>query len=168
MHAWMNCLGMSNIERIPCYALYGLRSILFFKVSFWFPLMVSSILVVDDDEDVLKLHRLILEGEGYVIGTASTGKLALEEARKSKYNIAILDMFLPDIRGNEVACELRKMDDSIGIIFITGYDMSLQIVESLNFDFYIFLKPISPEELLNAVENVLSILNGKNLIWAHN
>lgn len=159
---------MFNIERIPCYALYGLRSILFFKVSFWFLLMVSSILVVDDDEDVLKLHRLILEGEGYVIGTASTGKLALEEARKSKYNIAILDMFLPDIRGNEVACELRKMDDSIGIIFITGYDMSLQIVESLNFDFYIFLKPISPEELLNAVENVLSILNGKNLIWAHN
>ena len=129
--------------------------------------MVSSILVVDDDEDVLKLHRLILEGEGYVIGTASTGKLALEEARKSKYHIAILDMFLPDIQGDEVACELRKMDDSIGILFITGYDMSLQIVESLNFDFYIFLKPISPEKLLNAVENVLSILNEKNLIWAH-
>ena len=130
--------------------------------------MVSSILVVDDDEYTLKLYRLILENEGYVICTASTGELALLEAQKTRYDLAILDMFLPDIRGDEVACKLRNIDDSIGIIFITGYDESLQIVESLNFDFYIFLKPLSPEELLNTVENVLSILHEKELIWANN
>ena len=77
-------------------------------------------------------------------------------------------MFLPDIRGDELACKLRNVNDSIGIIFITGYDVSLQIVESLKFDFYIFLKPISPEELLNTVENVLSIIHEKELIWANN
>ena len=130
--------------------------------------MVSSILVVDDDEYILKLYRLILENEGYVIGSASTGESALVEAQKTKYDLAILDMFLPDIRGDEVACKLRNIDDSIGIIFITGYNISLQIVESLNFDFYIFLKPISPEELLNAVENVLSVVHEKELIWANN
>ena len=130
--------------------------------------MVSSILVVDDDEYILKLYRLILENEGYVIGSASTGESALIEAQKTKYDLAILDMFLPDIRGDEVACKLRNMDDSIGIIFITGYDIALQIVESLNFDFYIFLKPISPEALLNAVENVLSVVHEKELIWANN
>jgi len=130
--------------------------------------MVSSILVVDDDEYILKLYRLILENEGYVICTASTGELALLEAQKTKYDLAILDMFLPDIRGDELACKLRNVNDSIGIIFITGYDVSLQIVESLKFDFYIFLKPISPEELLNTVENVLSIIHEKELIWANN
>ena len=130
--------------------------------------MVSSILVVDDDEYTLKLYRLILENEGYVICTASTGELALLEAQKTRYDLAILDMFLPDIRGDEVACKLRNMDDSIGIIFITGYDESLHIVESLNFDFYIFLKPLSPEELLNTVENVLSVIHEKELIWANN
>jgi DNA-binding response OmpR family regulator len=128
--------------------------------------MASSILVVDDDENILTQHRMILEGEGYKVGTASTGEAALEKARKTKYDLAILDMFLPDIRGDEVAIKLRKMDDSIGIIFITGYDISLQIVESLNFNFYIFLKPISPEELLKAVENVLSIIHKTDLIWA--
>ena len=130
--------------------------------------MVSSILVVDDDEYILKLYRLILEHEGYIICTASTGELALLEAQKTRYDLAILDMFLPDIRGDEVACKLRNIDDSIGIIFITGYDESLQIVESLNFDFYIFLKPLSPEELLNTVENVLSVIHEKELIWANN
>jgi len=130
--------------------------------------MVSSILVVDDDEYILKLYRLILENEGYVICTASTGESALFEAQKTKYDLAILDMFLPDVRGDEVACKLRDVNASIGIIFITGYDISLQIVESLNFDFYIFLKPISPEELLNTVENVLSIIHEKELIWANN
>jgi len=130
--------------------------------------MVSSILVVDDDEYILKLYRLILENEGYVICTASTGESALLEAQKTKYDLAILDMFLPDIRGDELACKLRNVNDSIGIIFITGYDVSLQIVESLKFDFYIFLKPISPEELLNTVENVLSIIHEKELIWANN
>jgi len=130
--------------------------------------MVSSILVVDDDEYILKLYRLILENEGYVICTTSTGESALLEVQKTKYDLAILDMFLPDIRGDELACKLRNVNDSIGIIFITGYDVSLQIVESLKFDFYIFLKPISPEELLNTVENVLSIIHEKELIWANN
>lgn len=129
--------------------------------------MVSSILVVDDDEYILKLYRLILENEGYVVGSASTGESALVEAQKTKYDLAILDMFLPDVRGDEVARKLRNVDDTIGIIFITGYDVSLQIVESLNFDFYIFLKPISPEELLKAVENVLSVVHEKELIWAN-
>ena len=119
--------------------------------------MVSSILVVDDDQSILELFRWVLEDEGYVVETASDGKIAIEKAKESRFSLALLDMFLPDIRGDQVARELRKIDESMGLIFVTGYDESIEIVESLGFkDFQLFKKPVTLEVLLEAVNNVLT------------
>ena len=120
--------------------------------------MEHSILVVDDDQSILELFRWVLEDEGYVVETASDGRIAIEKARESRFSLALLDMFLPDIRGDQVAVELRKIDESMGLIFVTGYDESIEIVESLSFkDFLLFKKPVTLEVLLGAVNNVLTI-----------
>ena len=120
--------------------------------------MEHSILVVDDDQSILELFRWVLEDEGYVVETASDGRIAIEKARESRFSLALLDMFLPDIRGDQVAIKLRELDESMGLIFVTGYDESIEIVESLGFkDFLLFKKPVSLEVLLGAVNNVLTL-----------
>jgi DNA-binding response OmpR family regulator len=119
--------------------------------------MEHSILVVDDDQSILELFRWVLEDEGYVVETASDGTIAIEKAKASRFSLALLDMFLPDIRGDQVARELRKIDESMGVIFVTGYDESIEIVESLGFkDFLLFKKPVTLEVLLGAVNDVLT------------
>ena len=120
--------------------------------------MEHSILVVDDDQSILELFRWVLEDEGYVVETVSKGMLAVEKARESRFSLALLDMFLPDIRGDQVAVKLRELDESMGLIFVTGYDESTEIVESLGFrDFLLFKKPVTLEVLLGAVNNVLTL-----------
>ena len=120
--------------------------------------MEHSILVVDDDQSILELFRWVLEDEGYVVETASDGRIAIEKAKESRFSLALLDMFLPDIRGDQVAIKLRELDESMGLIFVTGYDESIEIVESLGFkDFLLFKKPVSLEVLLGAVNNVLTL-----------
>lgn len=120
--------------------------------------MDHSILVVDDDQSILELFRWVLEDEGYLVETASKGMQAIEKAKESRFSLALLDMFLPDVRGNQVAVELRELDESLGLIFVTGYDESIEIVKSLGFkDFLLFKKPVSLEELLGAINNVLTI-----------
>lgn len=127
--------------------------------------MDHSILVVDDDQSILELFRWTLEAEGYVVETALNGGVGIEKARESRFSLALLDMFLPDIRGDEVAIKLRELDESIGLIFVTGYDESVEIVESLGFkDCLLFMKPVMPEELLGAVNKVLTLTDGNNLV----
>lgn len=127
--------------------------------------MDHHILVVDDDQSILELFRWTLEAEGYVVETASKGRVGIEKARESRFSLALLDMFLPDIRGDQVAVELRELDESLRLIFVTGYDESIEIVESLGFkDCLIYMKPVTPEELLGAVNNVLAIPDENDLV----
>ena len=117
---------------------------------------LASILIVDDDEDILNLYRMTLEYRGYSVETSKTGLDAIEKAKKNRYQIALLDVVLPDIRGEKVAERLKKIDESMEIIFITGYSLFEACIEATKFGISdILLKPITEEELLLAVENAL-------------
>ena len=116
----------------------------------------KTILVVDDDEGLLKIYKELLENEGYKVVTASTSKEALSKAEKTRFNLAILDIVLPDIQGDDLARELKKMDESIEIIFITGYPEFQSCIDSLDIGVAdILLKPLTREEILRATENTL-------------
>ena len=120
---------------------------------------LASILIVDDDEDILNLYRMTLEYRGYSVETSKTGLDAIEKAKKNRYQIALLDVVLPDIRGEKVAESLKKIDESMEIIFITGYSLFEACIEATKFGISdILLKPITEEELLLAVENALPAL----------
>jgi len=115
---------------------------------------MSSILLVDDDEDILLFTKLVLEDEGYRVETAHTGRKALEKARESQYDMAFLDYALPDIKGNELAVELNRIDESTVIFYFTGSDLSEEARGNERIR-GVLLKPVSNDTLLTVVRGAL-------------
>jgi len=86
----------------------------------------NSILVVDDDSDITWFFQKILERECYNVETAARGKQALELAHSNCFDLAIRDIMLSDIRGDQLALELNNIIDQLRIIFVSGYPQVLE------------------------------------------
>ena len=115
-------------------------------------------LIVDDDEDILDIFEMTLLEGGYTVETALTGTEALAKAKDLKFDVAILDIVLPDLRGDKLALKLKKGNGDVNIIFVTGYANMQDCINSLNIGVSdILLKPIGEEELLQAVESALPV-----------
>lgn len=116
----------------------------------------KRILLVEDDETILASFHLILENEGYQVDTATSGQQALEKAREKNYRLVILDIKLPDMRGIEVAKEMRKRDDEINFVIMTGYPELAESIDTIEIGIEeILLKPINMDELLRITKDVL-------------
>ena len=61
----------------------------------------AKVLIVDDDENIRNTMKTILEDEGYIIDLAATGSEAIEKTQNEAYNLALLDIRLPDMEGVE-------------------------------------------------------------------
>jgi DNA-binding response OmpR family regulator len=117
----------------------------------------ANILLVDDDEDMLILFKRILEGNGYSVEAATTGRGALELCESSGFRLAIVDIKLPDIPGNELVAKLREGDDEMAFILITGYPSLQECIDVLDLGIHeILLKPIEVDELLSVTYEALS------------
>lgn len=116
----------------------------------------KRILVVDDDEMILKSFKEILESRGYLVETAETGLEALEKSEVQHYDLALLDIKLPDIEGTELLVEMHEGTPRMMKVMVTGHASLKNAVESLNLgaDAYL-MKPVKPEELLRVVEEKL-------------
>lgn len=118
--------------------------------------MNESILVVDDDLDILELLQSMLEEKGFRVVAAPTGEQAVKIAKETEFQVALLDIVLPDVRGDKLAVELKKIDKSIDIIFITGFPGFEDCINALDIGVRdILLKPITVKELLKSVNQVL-------------
>ena len=120
--------------------------------------MKATILVVDDEKDILELVSYNLQKEGFHIETSQNGEDALEKIRSDRFDLLILDLMLPGIQGMEL-CKVLKSDDetaSIPIIMLTAKSEELDKVLGLEMgaDDYI-TKPFSPRELVARVNAVL-------------
>jgi DNA-binding response OmpR family regulator len=87
----------------------------------------KRILVIDDDESVAKFFRDALELEGYNVDTAKTGKEAIEKSNMTFYNLALIDIRLPDIRDETSNClrqaflaEAMRLADCIWLADFSG------------------------------------------------
>lgn len=116
----------------------------------------KSILIVDDDRDILKSLKDILQSKGYIVGTAETGREAIEKSEDKIYNLALLDIKLPDMEGTELLTKMHRAIPRMMKIMVTGYPSLENAVESLNrgADAYI-MKPVDPKNLLKVVEEKL-------------
>lgn len=113
----------------------------------------KRILLVDDDETIITPFQLILQNAGYQVDIALTGQQALEKLEEADYQVAIIDIKLPDIKGEEIARKIRKQNDDIRFIIITGYSEIADSVEAIDVGIDdILLKPIEPDELLRIVK----------------
>ena len=81
----------------------------------------KSILIVDDDPGILNSFKEILEPEGYNVDTAQTGSEALEKCKARLYNIAVIDINLPDTDGTELLPKIHGMLPKARKIILTGY-----------------------------------------------
>jgi len=116
----------------------------------------QSILIVDDDESILKSLALILEEKGYETETALTGQEALEKARERFFNLAFLDIRLSDMEGVELLAPLKKMYPNMVVIIVTGYASLETAVRALNEGAAAYItKPLNMDEVLVTVRECL-------------
>ncbi len=111
--------------------------------------MQNKILLVDDEETILRSCKMIFEDEGYNVTTATSGKEAIIHLQKNVFNLIISDLVMPGIDGIGVLKEARKQYPNIGAIIITGYGNMESAVKALRLgaDDYL-LKPCNADELL--------------------
>jgi DNA-binding response OmpR family regulator len=118
----------------------------------------KRILVVDDEEGVVFFLTNIIERARYEVISATTGKEAIELARKQQPHLIILDIILPDMDGGDVAAALSEDSSTAGIpiIFLSGIlttDEEAEIIKTGNS--YMLAKPVEAEKLLNKIQEVL-------------
>lgn len=114
------------------------------------------ILVVDDDETIRTTMKAILQDEGYEVDLAASGKEAIQKSQDKLYNIALLDIRLPDIEGVELLKLLKEGVPRTRKIMVTGYPSMQNAISALNknADAYL-LKPVDVEKLLCTVKEQL-------------
>jgi DNA-binding response OmpR family regulator len=116
----------------------------------------KSILVVDDDKSILRTLTRILQKAGYDIDAVETGKEAMEKAENRCYDLALIDVRLPDMDGTELLVASKKTLQDTVKIMITGFPSLETGVKALDggADAYL-VKPVRPEELLVLIEEKL-------------
>jgi len=114
------------------------------------------ILIVEDDENIRKTMKNILQQKGYETDTAKTGREAEEKAKTRFYNLALLDIKLPDMEGTQLLAKLHENTPKMVKIMVTGYPSLENAMEALNqgADAYV-TKPVKPAKLLALIKEKL-------------
>jgi DNA-binding NtrC family response regulator len=116
------------------------------------------ILIVDDDENIRKTMKAILEDEGYIVDWAATGKDAIKKTNEKTYNLALLDIRLPDMEGVDLLKLLKDNVPRTRKIMVTGYPSMQSAINALNesADAYL-VKPVDVAKLLDTVKEQLQL-----------
>jgi len=116
------------------------------------------ILIVDDDESIRKTMQTTLEDEGYIVDLATNGNEAIEMTQETAYNIALLDIRLPDMEGVELLKLIKSNVPKTRKIMVTGYPSMQNAISALNknADAYL-IKPVDIEKLLKLVKTQLQL-----------
>ena len=119
----------------------------------------KKVLLIDDEESIRKAFTGILEKAGYLVDTADTGQKALEKVQAKHYDVALVDMKLPDMEGTDLLLKLPKNSEMVKII-ITGFstmEIGTKAADCGANDFLV--KPVKPQELLDAIKEGLAELS---------
>lgn len=121
--------------------------------------MAKNILVVDDEIKILEVISLYLKNEGYEVFFATNGREAIDKYKSNDIDMMILDLMLPDISGEEVCKEIRKISD-VYIVMLTAKTDESSVLNgySLGCDDYI-TKPFSPKQLVAKVNALFKRVN---------
>jgi two-component system alkaline phosphatase synthesis response regulator PhoP len=115
---------------------------------------MTTLLLVDDEKNIIELERMYLEKEGYQIEVAYDGKTALEKFRATKPAAIILDLMLPGIDGWELCRRIRQESD-VPILMLTARDQDIDKIVGLELGADDYLtKPFNPRELVARVKAI--------------
>ncbi|MBW2426627.1 MAG: response regulator transcription factor [Deltaproteobacteria bacterium] len=120
--------------------------------------MAKRILVVDDEPDILELTRFALSQEGFQVETAATGDEAMATLRRTRPDLVVLDLMLPDRPGTEICRSMRSTPElaDVPVIMLTARSDEVDRIVGfeLGADDYV-TKPFSPRELCLRVKAVM-------------
>lgn len=113
------------------------------------------ILIVDDEADIRKIVRLLLENKGYCVSEAPNGEIAVEAVRNNETDLVLMDIMMPRMSGVEATLEIRKFSKA-PVLFLTAksLDSDKESAYISGGDDYL-VKPFSSAELLMKVESLL-------------
>ena len=123
----------------------------------------GRILVIDDDESIRKTISKALEMAGYKVDTAENGKEALEKTRANFYNLALIDIRLPDMQGTRLLTSMKDTTPRMVKIILTGYPALDNAIDAVNkgADSYI-TKPVKMDKLLEVIKEQLRMQHKEN------
>ena len=114
------------------------------------------ILIVEDDSNIRETLSALLQKKGYSTDTAKNGQEAIEKSKTKYFNLALLDIKLPDMEGTKLLTLIHEDLPKMVKIMVTGYPSLENAVEALNLgaDAYV-MKPIKPDKLLALIKEKL-------------
>ena len=117
----------------------------------------ENILIVDDDSRMCDTVETLLKNKGYAIQTTNNGKKAIEYLSQNNFDLALLDIVMPEVNGLAVMDYINRKTPETLVIVITGYRSEELAIESLRKGAYDYLKkPFEPEKLIRTVGNALN------------
>ncbi|WP_396622702.1 putative bifunctional diguanylate cyclase/phosphodiesterase [Marinobacter sp. W-8] len=125
----------------------------------------SSILVADDEPRLLKTLADLLRSRGFEVSEAHGGRQACEQLHRQAFDLALLDLNMPELDGFQVMAETGRLQPDCGVIVVSGESSFSTVSRALRRGALDYIrKPFDPEELLATVEGVLG---KQSLIRAH-
>jgi DNA-binding NtrC family response regulator len=115
-----------------------------------------KILVIDDDESIRKVLASILQDKGYLADTAKDGEEAIKKTKNNFYNLALIDIRLPDMEGIELLNKLKESTPKMVKIILTGYPSLENAIDAVNkgADGYL-IKPVNMSVLNEKIKEHL-------------
>lgn len=114
------------------------------------------ILVVDDEAESAAMLKTFLERGGFEAKVIHDPTRTLDELKKREYQLVVLDMFMPQMKGTEVLRLIREFNDDLAVIVATGYPSVDTAIESLQLSANDYVrKPVEPDVFLDTVRGVL-------------
>ena len=137
-------------------------------------MITTSLLVVDDDEQIRNILSEYFQPLGYTVATADGGHEALQKLDSTPVDLVISDLVMPDMNGLELLKQMRSENKKIPFLMNTGYPSVDSAVEAMKAGAYDYItKPLQLEEVRIKVERALytkklekSIKSVNGLVWA--
>ena len=118
---------------------------------------ITSVLVVDDEEEIRKILSSILEKEGFQVITASDGEQAMKKISFDTPDAVLLDVRMPGISGMDVLSKIKAIDDNLPVVLITAYADTHQAVQAIKAGAYDYLaKPFDNNEVVWVTRRALT------------
>ena len=114
-----------------------------------------TILVVDDDKDVCEYLQDFLTADGYSVTCVNDPTQVLDAMREKEYHVAVLDLMMPKISGIDLLGQIRKVDDDIAVIILTGYPSLETATASIEHEVSAYIrKPFNIDEFRDALARI--------------
>jgi DNA-binding NtrC family response regulator len=114
-----------------------------------------SVLVVDDDQDVLEYLQDFLAAEGFDVTTLADPTVAVDRIRDEVFHLVVLDLMMPKLSGIDLLAQIRSVDDDIAVIILTGHPTLETASASIQHEVSAYInKPFTPAEFRDVIARI--------------